>query len=48
MGLTLVAEVLLGAGADVDAVDEQVGCGMYVVNLQNLLWNTTVLCIYVV
>jgi hypothetical protein len=31
-GLTLVAEVLFGAGAYVDAVDYTVGCCMYVVN----------------
>jgi hypothetical protein len=31
-GFTLVAEVLLGAGADVDAVENQVGCCIYVSN----------------
>jgi hypothetical protein len=32
MGMTLVVEVLLGAGADMDAVNNKVGCCMYVVN----------------
>jgi hypothetical protein len=49
-GLTLVAEVLFGAGAYVDAVDYTVGCCMYVVIffLLNLLWSTTASCINVV